>query len=157
MDANIVAKLRTETGAGVMDCKRALEESGGDQEKAKKILASNAASIAKKKAERATKHGLVESYVHGGRIGVLLELASESDFVARNDEFKDLAHQICLQIASMSPKDINELLKQEFIMDSSQTVKDLIESKIAKIRENIRINRFIRFELGEQPELSTEE
>ena len=149
IDAKIVAKLRSETGAGVMDCKKALEESKGDFEKAKKILASNAASIAKKKAERATKHGLIETYVHAGRIGVLLEIASESDFVAKNAEFKELAHQICLQIASMSPKNVDELLKQEFIMDSSQTVKDLIESKIAKIRENIKINRFIRFELGE--------
>lgn len=154
MDAKTVAKLRAQTGAGVMDCKKALEESKGDFEKAKKILASNAASIAKKKAERATKHGLIESYVHGGRIGVLLEIASESDFVAKNAEFKELAHQISLQIASMNPKNVDELLKQEFIMDSSQTIKDLIESKIAKIRENIKINRFIRFELGE---LSAEE
>lgn len=150
MDAKTVAELRAQTGAGVMDCKKALEESKGDFEKAKKILASNAASIAKKKAQRATKHGLIESYVHAGRIGVLLEIASESDFVAKNAEFKDLAHQICLQIASMNPKNVDELLKQEFIMDSSQTVKDLIESKIAKIRENIKINRFIRFELGEE-------
>ena len=150
MDAKTVAELRALTGAGVMDCKKALEEAKGDFEKAKKILASNAASIAKKKAERATKHGLIESYVHAGRIGVLLEIASESDFVAKNAEFKELAHQICLQIASMNPKNVDELLKQEFIMDSSQTVKDLIESKIAKIRENIKINRFIRFELGEE-------
>jgi len=150
MDAKTVAELRAQTGAGVMDCKKALEESKGDFEKAKKILASNAASIAKKKAERVTKHGLIESYVHAGRIGVLLEIASESDFVAKNAEFKELAHQICLQIASMSPKNVDELLKQEFIMDSSQTVKDLIESKIAKIRENIKVNRFIRFELGEE-------
>ena len=150
MDAKTVAELRAQTGAGVMDCKKALEESKGDFEKAKKILASNAASIAKKKSERATKHGLIESYVHGGRIGVLLEIASESDFVAKNAEFKELAHQICLQIASMGPKNVDELLGQEFIMDSSQTVKDLIESKIAKIRENIKINRFIRFELGEE-------
>lgn len=149
MDAKTVAELRAQTGAGVMDCKKALEESKGDFEKAKKILSSNAASIAQKKAQRATKHGLIESYVHGGRIGVLLEIASESDFVAKNAEFKELAHQICLQIASMSPKSVDELLEQEFIMDSSQTVKDLIESKIAKIRENIKINRFIRFELGE--------
>lgn len=150
MDANIIAKLRAETGAGVMDCKKALEEAGGDFDKAKKILAGNASAIAKKKAERATKHGLIESYVHANRIGVLLELACESDFVAKNDEFKELAHQIALQIASMNPKTVDELLAQEFIADSSMKIKDLIENKIAKIRENIQVKRFIRFELGDE-------
>ena len=150
MDASQIAKLRAETGAGVMDCKKALEESNGDFQKATKVLASNAAAIAKKKAERETKHGLVETYVHGGRIGVLLELACESDFVSRNAEFKELAHQIALQIASMAPKNVEELLKQEFIMDSSMTIQDLINAKISKIRENIKVNRFVRFELGEE-------
>ncbi|AKM82004.1 TPA: translation elongation factor Ts [Candidatus Berkelbacteria bacterium] len=150
MTASEIAKLREETGAGVMDCKNALEEAKGNFEEAKKILAGNAAAIAKKKAERATKHGLIETYVHSGRIGVMLELASESDFVAKNAEFKELAHQVAMQIASMSPKNIDELLKQEFIMDSKMTIEDLINSKIAKIRENIKVNRFVRYELGEE-------
>lgn len=150
ISAQDIKKLRRETGAGVMDAKKALEEAGGDNEKAKKILATNAQSIAKKKTERSAKQGLVESYVHAGRIGVLLEVSCESDFVARNAEFKELARNLAMQIASMNPKNIDELMTENYIRDESLTIKDLMEQKIAKIGENIQIKRFTRFELGEE-------
>lgn len=149
MSAQDIAKLREETGAGVMDCKRAFEEANGDFKKAKEILAQNAEAIAHKKAERATKAGVIECYVHGGRIGVLLELNSESDFVARNEKFKSLAHNLAMQIASMNPKTVEELLQQDYIMASGQKVEDYLKSVIGEIRENIKINRFIRYEVGE--------
>lgn len=145
-----VAKLRIATGAGVMDCKRALEEARGDFEKAKKILADSTQIIAQKKAGRSTAQGLIEVYAHANKIGVLLEINSESDFVARNSEFKELAHNIAMQIASMNPKDLPELLSQVYIKDESLTIKKLIEQATAKIGENIQIKRFIRYELGEK-------
>ena len=148
--SSLVAKLREETGAGVMDCKKALDEAGGDYEKAKGILAANADSIAKKKAERSTEQGLIEAYVHGGRVGVLVEVRCESDFVAKNPEFKAMAHNIALQIASMAPQNIKELLGQEYIMDTKMTIDGYIKSVISKIRENIQVKRFTRFELGEE-------
>lgn len=150
MDATIITKLREETGAGVMECKRALDEARGDFNTAKKILASSAEAIAKKKAERATKKGIIESYVHAGRIGVLVEMASESDFVLKNENFREMIHKIAMQIASMNPKDIDELLKQEFFTDPKITVRDYINSQILQIKENIQVKRFVRFEVGEE-------
>jgi len=150
INAQDIAKLRNETGAGVMDAKRALEEANGDYQKAKQVLSDNAQVIAKKKSERATNHGLVEAYVHGGRIGVLVEINCESDFVAKNVKFKELAHSIAMQIASMNPQDIEELLGQEFILDSKMTVQDLVHANISQFGENMQIKRFVRFELGEE-------
>lgn len=150
MTAADIAKLREETGAGVMECKRALEESKGDFAKAKIVLAASADAIAKKKADRATKSGIIECYCHGGKIGVMLEVACESDFVAKNSDFKVMTHNIAMQIASMAPCDIDELLAQEYIMDSSIKIEDYIKSVVLKIRENIVIKRFKRFELGEE-------
>lgn len=149
ISAEIIAKLRAETGAGVMDSKRALEDAGGDFEKAKKIIAASAGAIASKKADRAAKQGLIECYCHGGKIGVILELNSETDFVARNEEFKKLAHEIVMQIASMNPKDVEELMGQTYIRDESLTIKYLVEQVVAKTGENIQIKRFARFELSE--------
>lgn len=150
ISAQVIKDLRLKTGAGVMDCKKALEEAKGDFEKAQKILASNAQAIARKKAERSTKQGLIEAYIHAGKIGVLLEIACESDFVVRNSEFKDLSHNIAMQIASMNPKDLPELLSGSYIKDEAMTVKDLVDQATAKIGENIQIKRFIRYELGEE-------
>lgn len=144
-----IAKLREETGAGVMDCKKALEEASDDFSKAKTILASNADAIAKKKSDRETKSGLIEAYIHGGKVGVLIEVDCESDFVSKNDDFKTLVHNLCLQIASMRAKTVEELLAQEYILDSSLKVSDYVNSLIGKIRENIQIKRFVRYELGE--------
>ncbi len=150
MDASLIARLRAETGVGVMECKRALEDSRGDFSYAKKILASTAAAVAKKKAERATKHGLIEGYVHGGKIGVIVEVASESDFVAKNPQFKELAHKIAMQIASMNPKNVAELLEQEYFAEENMKVADFINTQILQIKENIKVKRFARFELGEE-------
>ncbi len=147
--AGMIAKLRSETGAGVMDCKKAYDKAKGEYEKAIKILKDNAQAIAKKKAERSAKQGLVECYCHGGKIGVVLEINCESDFVAKNDEFKNLAHEVAMQVASMNPKGVNELLEGKYIRDDSVTVKNLIDQAVGKIGENIQIKRFIRFELGE--------
>lgn len=148
--AEDIKKLREETGAGVMECKRALEDARGDYEKAKKLLADSADAIAKKKAERATKAGLIEGYVHGGKIGVLVEIACESDFVAKNPNFRTMAHNIAMQIASMNPKDVTELLSQEYIIDPKMKISDYINGLILQIKENIQVKRFIRFEVGEE-------
>ena len=145
-----IAKLREETGAGVMDCKKALEEAGNDFNKAKAILATNADAIARKKAERATHAGLIEAYVHAQKIGVLLELNCETDFVGKNQDFKNLAHNLAMQIASMAPKNVEELLAQDYILEPSMKVEDYIKSLIGKIRENIQVKRFARYELGEE-------
>lgn len=149
ISAEVIAKLRAETGAGVMDCKKALDESKGDFEKAKLILKDNAQAIAKKKSDRSAKQGLIECYCHGGKVGVVLEINCESDFVAINEEFKNLAHEIAMQIASMNPKDVKELLKGNYIRDDSMTIEELLHQAIGKIGENIQIKRFERFELGE--------
>lgn len=145
-----IAELRAETGAGVMDCKKALEEVKGDFAKAKKVLATNAQAIAKKKSQRSAKQGLIECYCHGGKIGVVLELNCETDFVARNGEFKSLARDLAMQVASMNPKDLTELMEGEFIKDPTVKIKDLIGQAIGKIGENIVVKRFIRYELGEK-------
>jgi len=150
ISAELVGKLRIETGAGVMDCKNALEKTNGDYEKAKKILAENAQVIAKEKAQRSAKQGLIECYCHGGKIGVILELNCESDFVAKNEQFKNLAHELAMQIASMNPKDTQELMAEIYIRDESMTIQQLVEQAIAKIGENIQIKRFERFELGKE-------
>ncbi len=142
-----IQKLREETNAGVMDCKKALEEAGGDLEKAKKILYEKGLIKANQKSERATGAGLLESYIHNGRVGVLLELRCETDFVARNELFKELAHNLAMQIAAMNPENVEELLKQPSIKDESQTIEDLIKQYIAKTGENIRVERFCRYEL----------
>ena len=149
MSASDIKKLRKETGCGVMECKKALDDSRSDFEKAKKLLADSAAAVAKKKAERATKHGLIEGYVHAGKIGVLVEVACESDFVAKNPQFKEMAHKIAMQIASMNPKSVSELLEQDYIIDSNMKVSDYINSIILQIKENIKVKRFVRFEVGE--------
>lgn len=142
-----VKKLREETDLGIMECKKALEESKGDFEKAKEILRRRAGEKAASKAERETKHGLIEAYTHNARIGVLVELLCETDFVAKNKEFQNLVHDLALHIISMNPSDEKELLEQPFIKDESKNVSEIINSAIAKTGENIKIGRFIRWEL----------
>lgn len=145
-----IKKLREETGAGFLDCKKALDETKGDYEKAKDYLKEKGLAKAAKKASRTTGQGLVEVYSHGGgRIGVMIELLCETDFVARNSDFKDLAHEIAMHIAAMDPSDLDELMKQAYIRDVKVTIEDLVKQHIAKIGENIVIGRFTRFELGQ--------
>ena len=163
--ADMVKQLRDLSGAGVMDCKKALDETGGDVDKAVKILREKGIANAEKKSGRDTGQGLVDSYIHaGGRIGVLVEVNCETDFVARTTEFKQLVHDIALQIAGIPttlvisedqlPPDaegtIEEtvLMKQPFLKDGSRTIEELVKAAIGQTGENIRIRRFTRFELG---------
>ena len=189
---DMVKELRQRTGAGVLDCRNALEQEDGDFEKAVKLLRKKGLAIAAKKADREANEGLVEAYVHaGGKLGVLVELNCETDFVARTDDFRELAHDVALQVAAasplyLSPEDVPAevvereqqrereeagedkpdevverilegklkkyhqevcLLEQPFIRDEGMTVRDLITDKIAKLGENIKVRRFVRFEL----------
>ncbi len=186
-------KIREITGVSMIECKKALERSGGDMEKALEILHRQGKIKAQNRAERETKQGIIESYIHPNKkVGVLLELNCETDFVAKNEEFKKLAHDICLQIAAMAPlyvkaEDIPEdflteerkiykeqfsgsekpkniiegivegkikkyceevsLLSQSFVKDEKKTVQDIINDYILKLGENIRVKRFIRFQI----------
>ena len=160
-----VKALRQLTGAGVMDSKNALQEANGDMAQAEEILREKGIASAMKKSSRATNQGLVESYIHsGGRIGAIVEMNCETDFVARTNEYKSLAHDIAMQVAAMDPKyldasDIPDgedenpeqvcLLQQAFIKEPSKTVQDLVNEVVGKIGENIRSRRFSRFALGE--------
>ena len=160
-----IKELRQSSGAGVMDCKRALEEADGDLERASEILRQRGLALAETRAHRATTQGLVECYIHaGGRIGAMVELNCETDFVARTDAFKALAHDLAMQVAatgplSISPDDLqpgaegdpNEicLLLQPYIRDPARTIQELITEAIAQTKENIQIRRFARFELGQ--------
>lgn len=145
-----IKRLREETSAGVSDCRRALEESGGDYEKAKKLLVARGRQKAASKEGKETHQGIVESYVHSnGKVGVLVELRCETDFVARTEEFRRLAHEIALQVAAMNPKDVGELLFSEYIRDTNKTIETLIKEVIAKVGENITIATFSRIQIGE--------
>ena len=151
IDVGAVKKLRELTCVGVIDCKKALKESQGDFDQACKILQKKGAKVAEKRAEKKTGEGLIEVYVHAGaRIGVMLELVCETDFVARNEIFKKLAHELSMQIASMNPSTVEALLKQDYIRDPKKKIKDLVEETLAKFGENIKIKRFIRYELGQK-------
>ena len=161
----MVKDLRDKTGAGVMSAKKALEEADGDFDKAAEALAEQGLVAAAERADRETAEGVVGSYVHtGNRVGVLVEINCETDFVARTAEFTELAHDIAMQVAAMSPQyvgkedvpededDVPEegiLLEQAFIKDPAKTVQDLVAEVAARVLENIRVKRFSRFALGE--------
>jgi len=147
---DLLKKLREETSAGVSDCRAALEDAAGDFEKAKKLIQERGIEKATKKEGKATHEGIIESYVHAtGKVGVLVALSCETDFVAQNDEFKKLSHEICLQIAAINPKNVQKLLKSTYIRDGKITIGDLIKVTIAKVGENITISHFSRLSLGE--------
>lgn len=149
-DIELLKKLRVETSASIADCRKALEETDNDYKKAQDWLKKRGIEKAEKKSDRATEQGLVESYIHaGGKVGVLLEILCETDFVARTDDFKNLAREISMQVAAMNPKDVSALLKQEYIRDGSITIEELIKSVIGKLGENITVKRFQRYALGE--------
>ncbi len=148
VSATQIKELREATQAGFSDCKSALEEANGDMKKATELLRKKGFEKAAKKSDRETGQGLVESYVHqNGKVGVLVSLLCETDFVARTDEFKSLAHEIAMQAAAMNPKNTEELLKQEYIRDGSRTIDDLVKETISKVGENIRIKDFQRSEI----------
>jgi len=143
-------KLREETSAGVSDCRVVLEDAKGDFEKAKKLLIARGIEKAAKKEGKETKAGIIESYVHAnGKVGVLVELTCETDFVEKNDEFKKLAHELCLQITAMNPKNVKELLVTPYVRDAKLSISDLIKITITKVGENITVTRFFRLTLGE--------
>ncbi len=192
--AAMVKELREKSGAGMMDCKKALTETNGDMDKAVDFLREKGLASVAKKSSRIASEGLVESYVHGGRIGVLVEVNSETDFVAKNEEFQNFVKDIAMQIAAVGPKYVSReevpaeeveheknilteqarsenkpehiiekmvegrlekfyeeicLLDQDFIKDSDKKIRDILNDLIAKIGENIKIRRFVRFEVGE--------
>lgn len=145
-----IKKLRDETAISVSECKKALEKAGGDFQKAKEILKKLGKDLSGRKAKRKAGQGIVASYIHSNKkIGVLLELNCESDFVAKNQDFQRLAHEMCLQIAAVGYEadDEDSFLKQPWIKDETKTVKELIDEHIVKLGENIIIKRFVRYEI----------
>jgi len=143
----MVQKLREATSAGVMDCRKALIEANGDFDKAIKFIQERGLAKVEKRSGRETGAGLVQSYVHNGRIGVLLEMRAETDFVVRSEPFQQLAKEIAMQISAMNPQSLDELFTQEYIKDSSKTIKDLVNEVIAKVGENISVSQFFRIEV----------
>ena len=152
----LIKELRQATGAGIMASKRALEQAGGDMDKAKDVLRVEGLAIAKAKSGRETPQGLIESYIHVSRpLGSLLALGCETDFVARTDDFKALAKDLAMHIAAMNPTKVNAddegdgeaLVDQPYFRDGSKTVGEVIGDLIARVGENIQVVRFSRFEL----------
>ncbi|OGC49857.1 translation elongation factor Ts [candidate division WWE3 bacterium RIFCSPHIGHO2_01_FULL_40_23] len=144
-----IKKLREETGAGVMEAKKALEEFGS-YEKAKEELSRLSSLKAEKKADRSAADGLVVSYIHStGKVGSLVEVNCETDFVAKTDAFKDLCRELAMQAAAIPAKNVEEFLKQGYIRDDSKKISDLVNEVIAKTGENIKISRISRFKVGE--------
>jgi elongation factor Ts len=163
-----IKELREQTGAGIMDCKRALSQANGDLKKAQEILREKGFAVAAKKASRATNEGIIDSYIHsGGRVAAMVEVNCETDFVARTPDFKELAHNLAMQVAAMSPiyVDVADvppdmigesaspqevcLMQQAYIKDPSKTIQDLVKEVVGKLGENIRVRRFARFSVGE--------
>ena len=144
----LIKQLREETGISVGECKKALDESGNDFEKAKEILNKKGLEIVEKKSEREVKAGSVFSYIHQNKkVGVMLDMRCETDFVASNEEFEVVAREVCLHIAAMNSEDVESLLKEEWIKDDSKTIQDLVSGLVAKFGENILIEKFIRYEI----------
>jgi elongation factor Ts len=160
-----IKALREQTSAGIMDCKNALEEADGDMVKAAELLRQKGLILAARKSSRETPEGLVDCYIHtGNRVGAIVEVNCETDFVARTPEFKELVHNLAMQVAAMAPRYVDNgsipaedtanpeeacLMEQPFIKDPSQTITDLVNEVVARLGENIRVRRFERFALGE--------
>lgn len=143
-----IKNLRDSVGLPFNEIKKALEEAGGDEKKAKEILHKLGAQMAAKRSSRQAKEGVVDSYIHNTRkVGSIVELLCETDFVARNVEFQKLAHELAMHIAAMKPGSLNDLLVQPFVKDQDITIRDLINQGIAKLGENIQVGRFQVFEI----------
>lgn len=139
-------ELRNLTGVSISECKKALEKANGNIEKAREILKELGKDFARKRLDRETKSGIIDSYIHAGKkVGVLLQLQCESDFVARSEDFKKLSHEICLQIAASVEE--MPLLEQSWIKEPKKTIKDLIDGYVAKFGENITLKKFVRYEI----------
>jgi elongation factor Ts len=164
ISATLIKELREKTSAGVMDCRNALLETGGDLDKAGELLLARGLAKVEGKAERVASQGLIEAYIHpGGRLGALVEVNCETDFVAHTDEFKTLAHNLTLQVVATAPQFISAgeipqgtnlnpkevcLLEQPFIKDESRTIREVIAEIVSKVGEKVSVRRFSRFELG---------
>jgi len=143
-----IKELREATGISISECKKALEQAAGDMEKAKVFLREWGREVAEKKKERAVGQGLIVSYVHGnGKVGSLVAVKCETDFVARSEDFKNLCHELALQVASLEAESVEDFLAQQYIRDSSKTIKDLIGEYIARLGENIAVEKFTRFQI----------
>lgn len=142
--------LRDETGLSISEVKKALEQAEGDKSKALEILRQRSSVMAEKKGDRALGAGAVASYIHnGGTAGTLLELSCETDFVAKNEDFKSLARDIAMHVAAMNPSDTTELLTQPFIKSPDKTIQDMVNGAIQKFGERTEIRRFTRFSVSE--------
>jgi len=144
-----IKNLREKTGAGVIDIKRAFDEAGGDEKKAVEIIRKQGLGKAGKRSERETSQGLIDSYIHLGKIGVLVEVNCETDFVVRNKQFKEFTHEIALQVAQSEAKDVDTLLQEKYFKDPEKTIDDLLKEIIVKTGENIKVKRFAKYSLGE--------
>ena len=144
-----IKNLRQETGAGMMDCKRCLDEAKGDYQKAKQLVYKRGVAKAEKKQDRETKEGYIASYVHTNyKTASLVEILCETDFVARNDDFRVMAKDVAMHIVAMNPSNIEELLSQDFIKNPDISVEELIKRTSGKIGEKFVVNRFIRYQVG---------
>ena len=145
--ASLVKELREKTGAGMMDCKKVLTETDGDMEKAIELLRERGIAKAAKKSGRVAAEGLVEAYISDdGKVGAIVEVNSETDFVAKNEEFKTFVMNVAKQVVEKNPKDVEDLLNQEATFEAGKTVNEALVGKIATIGENLTIRRFARFE-----------
>lgn len=148
--AELIKQVREATGSPIMRAKQVLDEQNGDVKKATEILMKEGFEKTEKRAERETAQGAIKTYVHHtGKVAAMVELLTETDFVARNDLFQQLAENFAIQIASMNPENEEELLEQNFIKDPSKTMGDLVKEVIAKTGENVRLGRFHRVAIGE--------
>jgi elongation factor Ts len=144
-----IKELRELTGAGIVECRNALEGAKGDIQKAQEHLKKRGIEKASKKGDRETGVGQVFTYSHQGRIGVLVEVSCETDFVARTEDFGSLGKELAMQISAMNPENVESLLAQPYIRDSKRSIEDMVKGTIAKVGENIVVKRFVRFQVGE--------
>jgi len=145
-----IKRLRQKTGHGVMEVKKALDEAKGDEKRAEEILSARGAEIMEKKSSRVTSCGLIDTYVHLGKIGVLVEVNCETDFVARNEEFKNFVHEIALAVASSEAESVEKLLDEEYFKKPGKKIRTLLQQTIAKTGENIKIKRFVKYTLADK-------
>jgi elongation factor Ts len=146
-----VKKLREETGAGIMDCKKALEEAKGNYDQAKEIVRQKGMIRAEKKSDRETKEGYIASYVHAtNKVAALVEVLCETDFVARNSDFQTMARDVAMQVVAMNPSTVEELMEQEFIRRPGVTIEEMVKEVSGKIGERFVIGRFVRYEVGQE-------
>ena len=146
-DLENIKKIREKTGASIMGIKQALEEAGGDSEKANEIIKKKGLAKADEKVHREIKAGIVKTYTHNDRVGVVLKVGCETDFVARSEPFQQLVHNLAVHIVAMNPANVEELMVQPFVKDEKTSVENLVKEVIAKTGENIKIDEFYRLEL----------